>query len=155
MTSHLGPAASSFLDGALDDATRDEVLTHLAHCAGCRAELAVQRRLRADLRRLPGPDLPGDLTARLLAVGTQSVPVSARPRRRRLRRTARRRAVVGGAAVVLGLGGTLALAGPPPRPPVAPVDPTSAGFVQDHASTSTEVPFDDPDVVSASLGTAP
>ena len=53
-----------------------------------------------------------------------------------------------GAIVALGLGGALSLAGPPPRGPVAPVDPTSQRFVIDHATTSGEVPFAELDVVS-------
>ena len=55
-----------------------------------------------------------------------------------------------GAIVALGLGGALSLAGPPPRGPLAPVDPTSQRFVIDHATTSGEVPFTELDVVSVS-----
>ena len=60
-----------------------------------------------------------------------------------------------GAIVALGLGGALSLAGPPPRGPLAPVDPTSQRFIIDHATTSGEVPFTELEVVSvASSSTA-
>lgn len=155
MTTHLGPAASAFLDGALDHSRRDEVLAHLAHCAPCRADLEVQRGLRAALRDMPAPALPGSLAERLLAVAevdpAAKLPSGPPARRRRPpHRRGARRAAVTGALLVVGIGGTLSLAGPPPSGPVAPVDPTSAQFVRDHTSTATEVPFDSPDVVSAS-----
>lgn len=153
MSSHLGPVASAFLDGVLDHGRRDEVLAHLAHCAGCRADLDAQRGLRAALREMPGPALPGSLSERLLAVAAPD-PTCERPTRARRRprhRRGVRRAAVSGALLALGIGGTLGLAGPPPRGPVAPVDPTSTQFVLDHSSTATEVPFDEPDVMSASL----
>jgi hypothetical protein len=57
---------------------------------------------------------------------------------------------VSGAFVVLGLGGALSLAGPPPSQPVAPVDPTNAGFVVDHGKVSGEVPFSTVDFLPAS-----
>lgn len=159
MSSHLGPAASAFLDGVLDHGRRDEVLAHLAHCAGCRAELDAQRGLRAALREMPGPALPGLLSERLLAVASPELAAScerpARARRRPRHRRGVRRAAVSGALLAIGIGGSLGLAGPPPRGPVAPVDPTSTQFVLDHSSTSTEVPFDEPNGVSVSLETAP
>lgn len=175
MSAHLGPAASAFLDGALDHGRRDEVLAHLAHCATCRAELDVQRGLRVAMRQLPGPSLPGSLAERLLAVARPDLarpdlarPDLARPdldsavgcprrpsRARRPHRRGVRRAAVSGALLALGIGGTLGLAGPPPRGPLAPVDPSSAQFVRDHSSTATEVPFDEPDVASVSLDVWP
>jgi hypothetical protein len=47
------------------------------------------------------------------------------------------------------MGGALALAGPAPQAPVAPMDPTSAGLVIEHASTANEVPFAGSDVLPA------
>jgi anti-sigma factor RsiW len=143
VSAHLGQALNAFVDGELDPASENEVLAHLAWCASCRSEVATLRGFKAALRQT-GPSLPGDLSARLMAVSAFPVAaVAAHPHRRpsphlspRLRRTA-----VSGAFVVLGLGGALSLAGPPPRQPVAPVDPTNAGFVVDHDTTSREVPF--------------
>jgi anti-sigma factor RsiW len=152
VSAHLGQALNAFVDGELDAVRENEVLTHLAWCGGCREEVAARRGFKAALR-CTGPGLPQDLSARLMAVSAfpavgvpQPVPSSRHlvshvsPR---LRRTA-----VSGAVVVLGLGGALSLAGPPPRQPVAPVDPTNAGFVVDHTTTSGEVPFTTANVVT-------
>ena len=155
MSAHLGQALNAFVDAELDAAREDEVLAHLAWCGSCRTDVEALRGFKAALRQT-GPRLPTDLSARLMAVSTfPTVPVQ-HPRRRptvhvtshlspRLRRTA-----VSGAFVVLGLGGALSLAGPPPSQPVAPVDPTNAGFVVDHGTTSGEVPFTTVDVLRVS-----
>jgi anti-sigma factor RsiW len=161
MTSHLGPALNAFVDGELDGARENDVLTHLAWCSSCRSEVEALRGFKAALRQT-APGLPSDLSARLMAVSAFPVAAPVRhPRRRpsvplashvgpRLRRTA-----VSGAFVVLGIGGALSLAGPPPHQRVAPVDPTNAGFVVDHGNTSVEVPFSTVDVVPVSAsGTA-
>ena len=152
MTAHLGQALNAFVDGELDSVREDEVLTHLAWCGGCREEVEALRGFKAALR-CTGPGLPQDLSARLMAVSAfpaVGLPQPVPPSRHlvshvspRLRRTA-----VSGAVVVLGLGGALSLAGPPPRQPVAPVDPTNAGFVVDHTTTSGEVPFTTANVVT-------
>ena len=184
MTSHLGAAMSALLDGELDHAHREQVLAHLAHCLPCRAEVEAQRRFKAALRVVDGPPPAVALTDRLLAITrtpfdspasvAQSTLLAARPmagwswpaaalrrparpvRRASRRRSARiRRSAVGGAIVALSLGGALALGGPPPRGPVAPVDPTSASFVFDYVSTSPEVPFTEADTLPASLRTTP
>ena len=42
-----------YITGALDDDDRGVVEAHLADCAGCRAELAAERRLAADVAQLP------------------------------------------------------------------------------------------------------
>jgi anti-sigma factor RsiW len=155
MSAHLGPAVTALVDGELDHARREEVLAHLTHCGGCRAEVEALRRLKASLRSAAeSPQVPPDLALRLLAatsplrgqglpVGLPMSPVRRTPTR--LRRTA-----VGGACVALGLGGALSLAGPAPRGPLAPVDPASERFMLDHATTSNEVPFTELDLVSVS-----
>jgi anti-sigma factor RsiW len=159
MSAHLGHAVTAFIDGELDTHKRDEVLAHLTHCLSCRSEVDALRRLKGVLRT-DAPAIPSDLAARLLATVVVVQPVMASPtgpaRRRRphvRRRPARharlRRTAVGGALVALGLGGALSLAGPPPRGPVAPVDPMNASFIIDHGATSNEVPFTELDVVSA------
>ncbi len=152
MSSHLGLAATAFVDGELDHVRRDEVLAHLTHCEGCRAEVESLRRFKQALRgSAAAPLVPFDLTSRVLAATASpglpvAVPAPSRTRRPvhpRVRRTA-----VGGAFVALGLGGALSLAGPPPAGPVAPFDPSSARFVSDHGATSTEVPLTELDIVS-------
>lgn len=153
MSAHLGLVVTAFVDGELDHTRREEVLAHLAHCDACRAEVEGVRRFKLALRDAADVSaVPFDLTARLLAA-TQSTPqpsfvgpVRRRPSHHgRLRRTA-----VSSAFVMIGFGGALSLAGPPPRGPVAPVDPTSAQFVTDHGATSSEVPFTELTTVSVS-----
>ena len=153
MSQHLGSSLNAFVDGELDVQRESEVLAHLAWCPPCSAEADALRGFKAALRQ-SDPCLPDDLAARLLAVSSfPTVATVQHPRRRpaahlspRVRRTA-----VSGAFVVLGLGGAFSLAGPPPRQPVAPVDPTNAGFVVEHSTTSVEVPFTPVDVVPASV----
>lgn len=160
MTAHLGHAVTAFVDGELDHQRRDEVLAHLTHCVECRTEVEALRRLKAALRG-GDPAVPCDLTFRLLAADRPAAPVAARRlphlRRRPSRHVRLRRMAMTGALVALGLGSALSLAGPPPRGPVAPVDPTNVGFLIDHQATSTEVPFTELDVVSVSSksGTSP
>lgn len=168
MTAHLGAAVTAFVDGELADGAREEVLVHLTHCVPCRAEVDALRRFKQVLRAEPLV-VPFDLSARLLSTAAFAEvsafcedPASrpaARPVRwghggrrshSRLRRTA-----VSGALVAMGLGGALSIAGPPPRGPVAPVDPANAGFVLDHGATSHEVPFTELDVVSVSSNSSP
>lgn len=152
MSAHLGVAVTAFVDGELDHTRRDEVLTHLTHCLPCRAEVESLRRLKLTLRA-EAPAVPGDLATRLLGSGFSGgpVPIGLAPmqhQRRRPRRHGRlRRTAVRGALVALGLGGALSLAGPAPRGPVAPVDPTNAGFIQDHGVTFNEGGFTELDVV--------
>ena len=157
MSQHLGSALNAFVDGELDLQRESEVLAHLAWCRECSAEADALRSFKSTLRQTE-PGLPMDLSARLMAVSSfPAVATVQHPRRRpavhvspRVRRTA-----VSGAFVAIGFGGALILSGPPPRQPVAPVDPTNAGFVVEHRTTSGEVPFTTVDVVPASArGTA-
>ena len=155
MTAHLGPAVTAFIDGELDHSRRDEVLAHLAHCEPCRLEVDGLRRFTSALRGAGGPAVPPDLAARLLAAVEPVAAAPARtPHRSRRQHTRFRRAAMSGAIVALGIGGALSLAGPPPRGPLAPVDPTSQRFMIDHASTSGEVPFTELAVVSVSTSSS-
>jgi anti-sigma factor (TIGR02949 family) len=61
------PRLEAYLDGELDRASSDELETHLATCAACRAELASLEQLRDSLRSLPGHRAPAELRARLTA----------------------------------------------------------------------------------------
>jgi hypothetical protein len=63
---HLGWLVAAVVDGALDHAARERALGHLARCDDCRAEVEAQRRLKARLARLAGPDVPTSLAERLL-----------------------------------------------------------------------------------------
>ena len=149
MSAHLGPSATAFVDGELSHERRDEVLAHLAHCADCRGEVALIRALKSALRS--GPDIPGDLSTRLLNPGTVTAEVR-RPVHRRSRPRLRR-TVAGGAFLALGVGGALSLAGPPPAGPPVRIDPSSEQFLIEHASTTGGVPFSGPEVVTVSSTT--
>ncbi len=170
MTSHLGASVSALVDGELDHPQRERVLAHLAHCLPCRAEVDAQRRFKQSLRVLVGPAPRLVLSEALLAISAPapmaepgwSWPAAtphgaARPVRRvsRRRSVRLRRGTVGGALVALGLGGALALGGPAPRGTVAPVDPASASFVLDYASTTPDVPFAEADTLPASFRSTP
>lgn len=150
MTAHLGAALNAFVDGELTGSREDEVLAHLAWCSSCRSEVEALRGFKAALRQT-GPSLPTDLSARLMAVSTfPTVAVVERPHRQPRVHPRVRRTALSGAFVVLGIGGAISLAGPPPRQPVAPVDPATAGFVVEHNNTAYEVPLSTVDVVPAS-----
>ena len=154
MSRHLGGALTAFVDGELDHVSREQVLIHLSHCAACRAEVDLLRGLKHALRSEPR-QAPDDLAARLLAVTVTSgqpalVPRVPAPKSGALVGHARiRRTAFGLGALALGVGGALALAGPPPQAPMAPVDPMSTGLVFEHASTANEVPFAGTDVLPA------
>ena len=69
----------AYLDGELDRAAVDEVESHLATCATCRAELASLEELRGALRALPKHRAPPDLRARIAAVGDLPATEGVRP----------------------------------------------------------------------------
>ena len=139
MSRHLGDALTRYVDGDLDHAARDEVALHLLACAACRSDVELLRGLKAALRSEP-QRAPEDLAARLLALTATTAQPALVPRPAPAVRHPVRRAAVGVGLVALGFGGAMAIAGPPPAKP-APVDPTSPGFVLEHASTANEVPF--------------
>jgi anti-sigma factor RsiW len=148
---HLGGALTAFVDGELDHGAREQVLVHLAHCVACRTEVGLLRGLKTALRS-EHTQAPDDLAARLMALTVTPgqpalVPRHPAPRGSALSSSTRvRRTAFGLGALALGMGGALALAGPPPSAPRAPVDPASAGFMLEHASTANEVPFAGTDV---------
>lgn len=156
MSAHLGRALSAYVDGELDATRREEVAVHLAHCPQCREEATALRLVKGVLQRETPLSCPDDLAARVLAATTMRsqpafVPRSSPPRRVPVPdHGAFRRTAVGAGAVALGVGAALALAGPPPQAPAAPVDPTSSGLVIDHVTTANEVPFAGPGVVPVS-----
>ena len=150
----LGDEVAALVDGELDHAGRERAQRHLAHCDTCRAEVDVQRRLKARLSGASSDPAPSDaLTARLLGLrpGDDMLmrtpvpparPVSLRPaagprahRPSTRRRALRRRAVLGSAVAVLGV--ALALGGPPASAPSTPVDPGTDAFVVDFVSSTS------------------
>ena len=157
----LGDVAAALVDGELDDAARERAHRHLAHCAGCRADVDAQRRLKARLSDVDAPELPSALAERLLRLAVQvdaPAPRPARPPSRppaatpapsrpagsprpaaaRSRRAARRRASAGSAFALLGVAAALALGAPPARPATTPVDPATDAFVTEFVSTTAD-----------------
>jgi anti-sigma factor RsiW len=159
-----GDLLSGLVDGELDHAQRERVLSHLLACAPCRAEVESLRALKTRLSwsgaetPLPHPDL----TARLHAMAVPGVepvqpqrplaassrPVSLRPAARasgaaRPRRTRIRRRTVGG-IVALGLTAAFALGGQAQSERRVPVDPGSDQFVADYVDSTVEVPVTRP-----------
>lgn len=171
---HLGDLTAAFVDGQLDDAGRERALAHLTGCSACREEVEAQRRLKTSLTALRDPQVPGDLSARLLDLpvrrsarlgpvgfrGPLGGPGHRRPRSRfDSRRPAGpgdhhrvRTAMAGAASVVLGsLVIALAIGSPNSSPTVQPpVD----RYLYEHAATTDEVPLVDPGVAAVSVSYA-
>ena len=82
----LAELRSAFVDGALSDADRERLLSHLVGCADCRRDVEDLRAVRELLNQTntePGP-APSDLSLRLVSIaGPESVaPLWTRPFRR-------------------------------------------------------------------------
>ncbi len=115
----LGDIRSGYVDGALNDADRERVLTHLVGCAGCRAEVEELRTVRQLLHRM-GSDRAGptsyELSSRLVSIAGRDayVPVWSRPFRRTrpgFVPSARRATRVRTAAAALAVGGLVSTLG--------------------------------------------
>ena len=63
----FAPLLSAFVDGELTENERAEVLAHVSGCAACRARLDELFALRDALGALEEPEVPADLTARVMA----------------------------------------------------------------------------------------
>jgi anti-sigma factor RsiW len=154
--SHLDDLAAALADGELGHDARDRALAHLAGCAECRADVDLQRRIKALLANQPDPEPPQALVARLQAIATTieppPVPRAAASRRALRRRTrvvsARRpaltrpRVAVGAVSLVTAaLGVAVALgdgeAGRRVRPAVGT-------FLDEHNATTARFPLEDP-----------
>ena len=156
-----GDLLSGLVDGELDHATRERVLSHLLVCAACHRETESLRALKtrlawsgaetpvpsADLTsRLAAMQVPGAVPAPRLRLGAMR-PVSirpagrataaARPRVRRLRRR-----TVG--LVAIGLSAAFVLGGQSGSAARPPIDPTTDQFVTDYVDATVEVPFTEP-----------
>lgn len=81
----LAELRSAYVDGALDDADRERLLTHLVDCVDCRRDVAELRHVRALLTGSTDPGLaPGDLSYRLVSIAGDDAtdPLWTRPFRR-------------------------------------------------------------------------
>ncbi|MCE7083442.1 zf-HC2 domain-containing protein [Streptomyces sp. ST2-7A] len=91
---HLGDRLAAFIDGELSIDDRERVLAHVATCAGCRAEVDAQRRVKSYCAGSALPPPPPALLARLQGLPTAGAdtrsgvgpfggpraPMSSRPR---------------------------------------------------------------------------
>jgi hypothetical protein len=151
----LAESLSAYVDGALADYDREQVLAHLIDCASCRAEVAELRTVRQLLNRIgqtpDGTSAPDDLSSRLVLIagGDAYQPVWSRPFRRT--RTgdlpsARQARRIKTTAAVLALGSLLSALGlvgylaAPTLEAVAVGDP-SERVRTEFASTLTQFPL--------------
>jgi anti-sigma factor RsiW len=81
--SDIEPMLSAHLDDELDEATRGEVVTHLAACSSCRELLAGLERVRSALQGVPREVAPGrDLWPEIEAGILAETVVAFKPARR-------------------------------------------------------------------------
>ncbi len=146
MNGHLGNRAAAFVDGALDPEESARAADHLSSCAPCRADVAEQQRVRGRLRHAADPSGVGRPSSVLMAA-LASMPTTGPPTSRAVvvpdvtsQRVILRRGAVAGVAVgatvlatAWGVGGQIAVVGPPSAQP----DRLSA----QHAATAGELPF--------------
>jgi anti-sigma factor RsiW len=173
-----GDLLSGLVDGELDHATRERVLSHLLACRPCHGEVDALRALKGRLA-WAGAETPlpsTDLTSRLLAMAVPGVeptahgrprprfaqPVSVRPvgrgpgaPRPSTPRRLRRRTV--GTLVALGLSAAFVLGGQSgATSPRVPIDPATDQFVTDYVDATVEVPVNEPvDAVTADVLVGP
>jgi hypothetical protein len=76
---HLGERVNALVDEALAADARDRALVHITGCDRCRGQVESARLLKARLAFLPAPEVPRDLTARLLAMAEPGGPIPPRP----------------------------------------------------------------------------
>ena len=171
---HLGERATSFVDGQLDDNSRDLVLAHFARCEQCREAVSDERTLKAVLQSLPDVAPSPSFVARLHAIAEPGGPFP--PQRRPFpeaahsfagwrtdgaqqqvhahQSVARRAARVAvGTAISIGaltvmlaaLGATNEPADPSPL-----VEPEISRFTMEHARSAGLLPFLDPAAILVS-----
>lgn len=68
-----------YIDGMLDERSRQKVEEHLAECADCRAELSALRLLVGAAQEIESEEPPTGLRARIAAATTQKSEVAAKP----------------------------------------------------------------------------
>jgi anti-sigma factor RsiW len=149
----LDELRSAYVDGALADADRERLLTHLVDCAECRRDVAELRHVRALLTGSTDPGLaPVDLSHRLVSIAGDEAtePLWTRPFRRTStgqlpsqRHQLRTRLLAGALGcgmavlVVLGIGYVSA---PPPQALLA-VDPTHQAIIE-YTAAAAAFPLD-------------
>lgn len=146
MNGHLGNRAAAFVDGALDPEESARAADHLSSCTPCRADVAEQQRVRGRLRDAADPSGVGGPSSVLMAA-LASMPTTGPPSSRAVvvadltsQRVILRRGAVAGVAVgatvlatAWGVGGQIAVVGPPAAQPDR--------LLAQHAATAGEIPF--------------
>ena len=146
----LAELRSAFVDGALGDADRERLLTHLVDCGDCRREVAELRHVRSLLTGSTDPgQTPVDLSHRLVSIAGEEAtePLWTRPFRRtvgggelpsqrHLKRTRMLAGVLGCSVAVLAVLGIGYLAAPA-EDTVAALDPTHRAVTEFTSVVST------------------
>ena len=78
--SHLGDRVAALVDGELDHGARDRALSHIAHCADCRAQVEHQRALKDLLASATTPPPSPQTVAGLLSLAGSGGPLPPRAR---------------------------------------------------------------------------
>ena len=157
---HLDELAAAVVDHEVTYEQRDRAYAHLAGCPECRAEVEMQRRIKAMLACRPAPDpepqflvqllaVPGEVgvevTVRRAPLAGPARPAAGRPApgpRAVVRPRSRRRVAMGSvSALAVACGVAVLLGGEGGAPPVSP--PVST-FVRDHNATTGNLPIEDP-----------
>jgi anti-sigma factor RsiW len=159
-----GDLLSGLVDGELDHATRERVLSHLMTCGACQAEVDGLRALKSRLA-WAGAETPvpsEQLLARLQRMQVPGVAPTPRVRTRAMRpvsirpagraaaaarpvpgRRIRRRTV--GGLVAIGLSAAFVVGGQTGQGAGhVPIDPTTDQFVTDYVDATVEVPLTEP-----------
>jgi anti-sigma factor RsiW len=171
---HLGVRGTSFVDGQLDDNSRDLVLAHLAWCEQCRDAVGDERTVKAALQSLPHVAPSPEFVARLHAIAEPGGPFP--PQRRPFpeaapgiagwrtgsaavtdghphRSVARRSARVAVGALSVGALTVMlaALGATDPGDDSSPlVEPEISRFTMEHARSAGTLPFLDPAAILVS-----
>jgi anti-sigma factor RsiW len=169
---HLGDRVAALVDGELSHQDRDRALAHIAHCAGCRSELATQRATKQMLASATAPRPAPHLVETLHAIAAPGGPLPPRARtmpqgpivpdlpppgrtpagartdsRRPGGRRAYRRASVLTAGALSAAGLVLAtafVAGGTSSPSTGPVVPPVAELSVEHSRTTNGITVGDP-----------
>jgi hypothetical protein len=170
----LGARAAALADGMLGPAEAERALAHVAACPRCRADLLAQREMRALLRGLSAPQVPGDVVASVSGIpvrplaaptpglvpppplgGAAPLPLESSPHAPRPFSLVPRRpgpVVASVAAVTVSAGLSLLAASPQAAVSVPRVAPDAASFVADHRAAASASALTSPALRSAEIG---
>ena len=141
----FAPLLSAFVDGELTENERAEVLAHVSGCAGCRARLDELFALHDALGALEEPEVPADLTAKVMAA-VRAEKAAQTPQRKNPGAWRRWAAVAACAAVALFAAVTIPQMGSKTaNDTAAPADTNGQALFSMSAPTSEAAPEAQPD----------